>query len=72
MAAVLRRVAAGERVRVTVRGRVVADLVPAEARPRTMTAEAFEAALARAAADPGLRLDLGRALPDTTDDVTLP
>lgn len=34
LSAVLRQVEAGERVRVTVRGRPIADLVPAQAPPR--------------------------------------
>ena len=38
---VLRRVEAGERLRVTVSGRPVAELVPLPARARTMRWEAF-------------------------------
>ncbi|MGH8884449.1 MAG: type II toxin-antitoxin system Phd/YefM family antitoxin [Egibacteraceae bacterium] len=65
----LRRVEGGERLRVTVNGRPVAELGPLPSRARTMRWEAFAAARARQAPDPGLAEDLAEALPDTTDDV---
>jgi len=51
---VLRRVEAGERLRVTVSGRPVAELVPLRSRPRTMTGEGFMRHLDGGRADPGL------------------
>jgi prevent-host-death family protein len=66
---VLRRVQAGERIRVTLRGRPVAVLAPVEARPVTMSWEAFESAVAQCPADRQLLEDLRAALPETTDDV---
>jgi prevent-host-death family protein len=65
---VLRRVGAGERLRVTLRGRPVAELVPVSTRPRTMGWAVFREL---AAADAGLRADLADALPGDTDDVPL-
>jgi len=70
LGSILRRVQAGERMRVTLRGRAVADLVPVASRPKTMPAASFWGALVVAAADPGLRDELRRALPDDTDSVT--
>jgi prevent-host-death family protein len=68
---VLRRVQAGERLRVTLRGRPVADLVPVSSRPATMTGSAFWAALSTSRADAGLQDDLRQALPGDTDDVKI-
>ncbi len=66
-AAVMRRVEAGERLRVTVDRRPVAELVPLPQRstwvPRQRVLETM------VQADPGLLDDLARALPDTTDDL---
>jgi len=70
LGSILRRVQAGERMRVTLRGRAVADLVPVASRPKTMPWASFWGALAVSAADPGLRDELRRALPDDTDSVT--
>lgn len=67
----LRRVEAGERLRVTVSGRPVAEIVPLPHRRRSMPWTAFAAALARNAADPGLAAELADALPSTTDDVDI-
>jgi prevent-host-death family protein len=66
---VLRRVEAGERLRVTVRGRAVAQLTPIDSRPQTIAWEAFWKALESSAADARLRRDLAEALPGDTDDV---
>jgi len=65
---VLRRVEAGERLRVTVSGRPVAELVPLRSRPRTMTWERLMRHLDGGRADPGLVQDLATMIPDSTDD----
>jgi prevent-host-death family protein len=69
---VLRRVQAGERLRITVSGRPVAELFPLGRKPASMPAAEFWPALARTRADAGLSDDLRSTLPDTTDDVRLP
>jgi prevent-host-death family protein len=66
---VLRRVEAGERVRVTVSGRPVAELGPLPGRPQTISWESFLAESDDWRADPGLAKDLAELIPDTTDDV---
>jgi prevent-host-death family protein len=66
---VLRRVEAGERLRVTVSGRPVAELVPLPQRPESLEWEAFINAAADWRADSGLVRDLRELLPETTDDV---
>jgi prevent-host-death family protein len=67
---VLRRVAAGETLAVTVRGEVVAEIhPPADRRPLSLSREEFLARLRVAQADPGLRDDLERLAGDTTDDL---
>ncbi len=66
---ILRRVESGESFEVTVRGRSVARVVGLDPRPRTMPAEVFRAALARAAADGLMADELRDAITDTTDDV---
>lgn len=68
---ILRRVEAGERLRVTVSGRPVAELVPLVNRPRTISWKAFIAGNRDWRADPGLTQDLAELLPDTTDDVPI-
>ena len=66
---VLRRVMAGERLRVTVAGRDAADLVPIEEAPSwTSGAQARELIVA-AQADPILAVELAAAFPDTTDEI---
>ncbi len=66
-AEVLRRVEAGERLRITVDRRPVAELIPLPARrtwvPRSRVIEGL------VQADPGLRHDLHEALPDTIDEL---
>ena len=54
---VLRRVEAGERVRITVNRRAVAELVPLD-RPRWIGGAAMEEVLRQAPADPALLADL--------------
>jgi prevent-host-death family protein len=68
---VLRRVEAGERLRVTVSGRPVAELIPLPRRPETLTWEEFVRDLEEWQADPGLKVQLQEFLPDTTDDIRL-
>jgi prevent-host-death family protein len=64
---VLRRVEAGERLRVTVDRRPVADLIPLPA--RTIWVPKRRALDALVQADPALRKELADALPDTVDDL---
>lgn len=71
VSAVLRRVEKGERLRVTVSGRPVAELVPLTARPRSMSWEAFAQGIEEWRADPGLARELADLLPETTDDVPM-
>jgi len=66
---ILRRVEAGERLRVTVSGRPVAELIPLPRRPETLTWEEFVRDLEDWQADPGLKVELQELLPDTTDDI---
>jgi prevent-host-death family protein len=69
---VLRRVEAGERLRVTVSGRPVAELVPLARRPRFITWSEFLEGSDEWRADAGLARDLAELLPDSTDDVSIP
>jgi prevent-host-death family protein len=64
---VLRRVEAGERLRVTVDRRPVAELAPLPARDAWVPRERALRALVQA--DAGLRADLDEALPDTVDEL---
>jgi len=66
-AAVLRRVEAGERLRVTVDRRPVAELAPLPTRDVWVPRERVVDALVQA--DPALRDELDAALPDTVDDL---
>lgn len=66
-AKVLRRVEAGERLRVTVDRRPVAELSPLPARDVWVPRERAAAALVQA--DAGLRDELAAALPDTVDEL---
>ncbi|HEX6330693.1 MAG TPA: type II toxin-antitoxin system prevent-host-death family antitoxin [Actinomycetota bacterium] len=68
---VLRRVEAGERLRVTVSGRPVAELVPLPARPRSIRWDSFVEGNADWRADPGLSDELAELLPETTDDAPI-
>ncbi len=65
-AAVLRRVEAGERVRVTVSRRPVAELAPL-GRPVWASGAAMERLLRTAAADPGLLPDLAELREQTVE-----
>jgi prevent-host-death family protein len=66
-AAVLRRVEAGERLRVTVDRRPVAELAPLPAQDVWVPRERVISSLKEA--DAALRDDLAWALPDTVDEV---
>jgi prevent-host-death family protein len=71
VSAVLRRVEAGERLRVTVSGRPVAEIVPLPKRPRSIPWDAFIQGSERWRADPGLTKELEDLLPGTTDDLPI-
>jgi prevent-host-death family protein len=66
---VLRRVEAGERLRVTVSGRPVAELSPLRRRRTWMAWSEFDEVVRSSLADPGLLEDLRELTPDTTDDL---
>jgi len=66
---VLRRVMAGERLRVTVAGRDAADLVPIEKMPTWTSGTRARELIMHAQADPGLTAELEAAFPDTTDEI---
>jgi prevent-host-death family protein len=66
-AEVLRRVEAGERLRVTVDRRPVAELAPLPGRDAWVSRERVIGALVQA--DAGLREDLSEALADTVDEL---
>jgi prevent-host-death family protein len=72
VSAVLRRVEKGERLRVTVSGRPVAELVPLASRPRSMNWDAFVQDSEEWRADAALARELADLLPETTDDVPIP
>ncbi len=69
--ALLDRVAAGERITITVDGRPVAQLIPSEPRPRWMARAVFMARVLDHQADPGLAADLTELAPDSTADLPL-
>lgn len=69
ISAVLRRVEAGERLRVTVSGRPVAQLIPLRTKPSSLQWADFQRSLEGARADAGLSAELTALVPDTTDDV---
>ena len=66
---VLRRVERGERLRVTVNGRPVAEIRPLARRREVVPWAEVSQALDRCRDDAGLLDDLRTAVPDTTDDL---
>ncbi|HEX8082199.1 MAG TPA: type II toxin-antitoxin system prevent-host-death family antitoxin [Jatrophihabitans sp.] len=69
-AEILRKVADGERVTITVNGAPVAELAPVtSARRPSMPRRELITVLARHQADAGLREDLAALTADTTDDL---
>jgi prevent-host-death family protein len=66
----LRRVAAGEDIVITVDGQAVAVLRPLRERPRWIDAKDFTRRLAGRQADPALLSELRALSPDTTDDLS--
>jgi prevent-host-death family protein len=72
VSAVLRRVEHGERLRVTMSGRAVAELLPPPSRPRSMAWSAFIRNWDRWSADPALAGDLAELLPAATDNLPTP
>lgn len=68
VSAVLRRVKAGEQLRVTVSGHDVADLLPIEDAPAWTAGARARQLIVGAQADAGLAAELDRAFPDTTDE----
>ncbi len=72
VSAVLRRVEAGERLRVTVSGRPVAELVPLSRREQSIPWDVFIRERERWRADAGLLRELADLLPGTTDDLPIP
>ena len=72
VSAVLRRVEAGERLRVTVSGRPVAELMPLASRPHSMNWDAFVQGSQEWRADAGLARELADLLPESTDDIPFP
>jgi prevent-host-death family protein len=69
VSAVLRRVMAGEQLRVTVAGRDAADLVPIEVAPSWTSGSRARELISSAQADASLSAELDRAFPDTTDQL---
>jgi prevent-host-death family protein len=69
VAAVLREVEAGESLRVTVRGRPVADLVPVGARKRSLSPDDVERIVARAPLDSSFAGDLDAAAGARIDEL---
>jgi prevent-host-death family protein len=68
-AGLLRRVAEGERIVITRRGKPVADLTPHREQPRWLRPDEVMEIVTRFSADPGLRDDLERLAGDTTADL---
>ena len=66
---VLRRVMAGERLRVTVAGRDAADLVPIDEAPTWTSGSRARELIEAAQADHGLTAELAEAFPDSTDEI---
>ncbi len=66
---VLRRVMAGERLRVTVAGRDAADLIPVDEMPAWTPGSRAHELITLAQADSGLSTELDEAFPSTTDEL---
>ncbi len=69
VSAVLREVEAGVSIRVTVRGRPVADLVPVSARKRGLSPEEVARIIAEAPLDPAFAGDVDAAAGATVDEL---
>ena len=69
VSAVLRRVMAGEQLRVTVAGRDAADLVPIDDAPSWTAGSRAWDLIAPAQADAALSAELDQAFPETTDQL---
>jgi prevent-host-death family protein len=69
VSAVLRRLMAGERLRITVAGRDAADLVTIDERAVWTSGRRARALIASAQADPGLAFELAAAFPDVTEEI---
>lgn len=69
VSAVLREVEAGASLRVTVRGRPVADIVPVAARRRALSREEAARIVAHAPLDPGFADDLDAAAGASIDEL---
>lgn len=65
----LNRVAAGEHITITVRGRPVAELAPAAQRPQWMARDRFVREMLSRQADPAMAEDLASLAGETTDDL---
>lgn len=68
VAKVLREVAAGERLRVTVRGKPVADIVPVETAPKATPWHLVEPIILQASLDRAFGAEVDEAL-GTTDEL---
>jgi len=69
VSAVLREVEAGEAVRVTVRGRPVAELVPVSSGKEHLSPADVERIVRDAPLDPGFAADVGAILGATIDEL---
>ena len=65
----LDRVATGERITITVRGRPVAELAPVAQRPQWMRRDRFVREVLSRQADPALADDLALLADEMTDDL---
>ena len=70
--ALLDRIAAGERITITVQGRPVAELTPVANRPIWMGRERFVSQVLAFQADAGLSAELDELSDETTDDLPWP
>lgn len=69
VSAVLREVENGNSLRITVRGKPVADLVPVSRKKRWLSREEVERIRAEAPLDPAFLGDVSEALGGTTDEI---